>query len=179
MSPFGWVSESAQSRLLLVLIVLTVGVSARLGAAGAVLETLAAPRGIISYEFAWSAAGAAAVLDSWDANAKAAAMFVQGLDGLFLLLYPACLSLAVLRLGACLGGGWARAGLWLSWAVLLAAPFDAVENHGLVRQLISGPSALWARVSALCAIPKFALVGLGAGFLVVGALVGLGRRLRR
>ena len=177
MSPFGWVAESAQPRLLLSLTAMSLGLSVWLGVAGESLQTSEAPQGIVSYEFAWTELGAAAILDSWDAQARAAAMFVQGLDTLYLLVYPAWFSLAALRLGSRLGGGWRRSGLALSWAMLLAAPFDALENYGLVRQLIAGASEPLARMAALCAIPKFTLVGVATIFLAAGSCVWILRRM--
>ena len=51
-SPFAWISERAQPRLLATLTLLVVGLSLWLSSVGQALVTDAAPLGIVSYEFA-------------------------------------------------------------------------------------------------------------------------------
>jgi len=61
-----------------------------------------------------------------------------------------------------------RTGLALAWAVLLAAPLDAVENAALVWMLVQGPGDAAAAVAWACALPKFALVFAGLGYAAAG-----------
>jgi len=164
--------------VLLVLTLLVMALGVWLTAAGEPLNTEAAPQGIVSFEFAWSHDRSAEILDSWDASALAAAMFVQGLDALYLLAYPAWFSLAALRIGRRLGGAWSRRGLVVSWLVLLSAPLDTIENYALVRQLVEGPSQFYAQLAAWCALPKFALVAVAASFLAMAAVVWSVARVR-
>lgn len=167
MSPFSWVSERAQPGLLAVLTALFLALSVWLAAVNAPLVGPEAPYGIVSYELAGSAARAEAILASWSAEARAWAMLSLGLDYLYLLVYAAWLSLSALRLSAPLGSGWRRAGAALAWAVLAAAPLDALENHALVQQIASSASPAWARLAWWCAVPKFALAWLALAYLVV------------
>ncbi len=170
--PFGWLAPDRLGRTFAVLFALAFGLSLWLTALGAPLHTDAAPNGIVSFEFARSAAGARAILDSWDAPAREAAMLVQGVDFLYLLAYPAAFSLAAVLLGRRLGGTWQRASVPLAWAMWLAAPLDAVENLALIEQLRSGPSDGAAHLAWACAIPKFGLVFALTVFVLAG-LVGL------
>ena len=176
-TPFDWVRAEAKGRLLGALTVLVAASSALLFVLDRGLVTDAAPNGIVSFELAGSAARAGAILAAWSAEARQVAMLVQGFDYLYLLVYPAWFSLAADRLGGLLGGAWLRFGGGVSWLVLLAAPLDAVENWALVAQLLHGADDTRALVSLACAVPKFGLVALGAGFLLVGgAAFVLGRR---
>jgi hypothetical protein len=173
------VDERAQPRLLAVLTLLLLGLSLWLSGLGQALVTDAAPHGIVSYELARHLDRSSAMLASWSADARERAMLLQGIDALYLLVYPAWFSLAAARLGARLGGAWQRAGAAVSWAVLLAAPLDAVENHALVRQLLDGPTELHAQLAWWCAVPKFALVGVAAAFLLLAGGMWLARSVRR
>jgi hypothetical protein len=166
-SPFAWVGERAQPPLILTLTLLSLGLSLWLGVLGQALESPEAPNGIVSFELARHLDRSAAILVSWSASAREAAMLIQGLDYLYLLVYPAWFSACAARLGARLGGAWQRAGALVAWGVLLAAPLDAVENHALIAQLVDGASEANAQLAFWCALPKFALVGLGALFLFI------------
>ena len=174
-TPFGWVDQRAQPIALAVLTGLLVGTSIWLAAMGRALVTQDAPNGIVSYELAGSLVASDAIIRSWSPGASSIAMLSLGFDYLYLFVYPAWLSLAVVRSSASLGGAWARAGAATSWLVLAAAPLDAVENYSLVQQLIHGASELHAQVAWWCAVPKFALVALAAAFLV---MAGSARLLR-
>jgi len=163
--PFAWVDERSEGTLLAVLAVLGVVLSAALVRIGAPLVTDAAPSGIVSFEFAGSAAGARAILDSWTPLAREHAMLSLGLDYLYLAVYPAFISLACVWTARRIAP---RTGLALAWAVLLAAPLDAVENAALVWMLVQGPGDAAAAVAWACALPKFALVFAGLGYAAAG-----------
>lgn len=171
--PFAWMTASAQRRTLVWVGALVVACSVALQATSQSLATPAAPLGIVSFELAGSAAAAAAILESWPPRAREEALFSLGLDYLYLVLYPLFLSLACARLAQGRRGGAARAGGWLAWAVLAAAPLDAVENGALVALLWQGPGEGAARLAWLCAAPKFALVALALAYALgmLGALL--------
>jgi hypothetical protein len=177
-SPFGWVTERAQPGLLVGLTLLLVALSAWLLWLDQALVSPASPGGIVSYELAGHRDRSAAILGAWSASARSTAMLILGLDYLYLLVYPAWLSLAAARLGARLGGRWRRPGSKASWVVLGAAPLDAVENHALIQQLAHGPSALHAQLAWWCAVPKFALVAVALAFLALAGTAWLVARLR-
>lgn len=141
-----------------------------------VLHTPAAPRGIVSFELARTAATAGAILDSWNAQAREAAILLQGLDFLYLIVYPVWLSLLGLSLADVLGGAWQKVGLWVSTAVLLCAPFDAIENHALIAQLMRGPSDELAARGWFCASVKFAFFFAALAFIAAAGIVALVRR---
>ena len=129
--PFRWISESAQGRALALLAALLVLLSIALSAVGAALFTEAAPQGIVSYEFAGCAAGAERILGSWSAAAREHAMLSLGLDYLYLLVYPAFISLACVRVSRRLEGlrpGVARLGI--APVDLLAASVRAGSGEG-------------------------------------------------
>ncbi len=168
-SPFAWVSDSAQPRLLAALSLLLIVLSIWLTDLGRALINAEAPSGIVSYELAGHVDRSAAMIRSWSADARANAMLIQGIDSLYLLVYPAWFSLAACRLVARMGARWRRSGLLVAWAVLLAAPLDVLENHALTEQLMHGPSQFYAQLSWWCAVPKFALVGIASAFVLLAS----------
>ena len=176
--PFDWVYETARLRLLAVLSVLILVLSLWLTVLGQELNTAEAPNGIVTFELAASAERAGAILGSWDNSARTRAMLIQGIDFLYLFVYPAWFSLSIALVATAFGRLWLSAGSRLSWAVLCAAPLDAVENLALIRQLMQGPSEFSAQLAWWCAVPKFVLVLIALAYLV-SAGVGYGLTGRR
>lgn len=140
------------------------------------LRNEVASAGIVSFELAGSAERASAILASWDQGAREAAMLLQGLDYLYLLVYPALLYLLVARVGSRLGGAWEAASAGISRSVLLCCPLDAVENHALIAQLTGGAAESLARRAWLTAAAKFGLLSLAIAFLVAAAATSVLRR---
>jgi len=169
-SPFDWVNEAAQARLLAVLTLAFIVTSWWLTTVGAILFTDAAPTGIVSFELAGNLERSRAILESWNAHAHANALLVQGFDSLYLIVYPVWFSLACVLLAKKLKGRWLQAGMLVSWLILIAAPFDAVENYALIEQLLDGPSSFYAQTAWWAAVPKFALVALATFYLLAGAV---------
>lgn len=170
--PFRWVAAEGRGALLAVLTVLLVALSAALAILGAPLVSDAAPNGIVSFELAGSAERAGRIVASWSAHARERAALTLGLDYVYLLVYPAWLSLACLLTARRRSGAWQRGGLALAWLVLAAGLCDAVENAALLRILEAGASPAAARLAWLCAAVKFALV-LAAVLYLFGAHVAL------
>ena len=170
---FDWVAQRARGRVLVFLTLLLVGCSAWLLWMGQPLVTAEAPDGIVSFELAGTAERSEAILQSWSDDARSAALLIQGFDFLYLFVYSAWFSLAVHLASTRFDGRWGRIGTAISWAVLLAAPLDAVENHALNQQLLHGASDGYAQLALWCALPKFALVAVAAAFLVVSGLARL------
>ena len=169
-SPFAWVVPRHRGRLCLALTVLLVCSSLWLFTMDRSLASEEAPRGIVSFELAGDAGRSEAILSSWSGHARALALLIQGADYLYLIVYALWFSLAVQLLAQRLGGAWQKLGLGVSWLVLLAAPLDAVENYALIQQLLYGASAHYAAMAWWCAVPKFVLVGMAAGFLAIAGI---------
>lgn len=189
-APFATLPPAARGPLLAALTVGLAGLSLLLAVLDAPLAHAGAPHGIVSFELAGSRDAAAAVLAGWDDAERVRAGLALGLDAVYLLVYPAWLALAVGGLAARLsrgaGSGVAsaarragvRAGPVLAWAVLLAAPLDAVENAALAVQLLHGAGAAAARLAAACAAPKFALVAAAAAYVLAAGLASATDALR-
>ena len=171
--PFNWVNQEAQRPLFVCLTILLVCVSAWLFWMDRLLVTAAAPNGIVSFELAKSIERSAAILRSWSPQAQSAAMLIQGVDYLYLFIYPAWYSLAAAGAGALHGGAWQRMGVLTSWLILLAIPLDAIENYALIQQLLHGPTEAHALLAWGCAIPKFALVAIASVFVLVAVAAWL------
>lgn len=178
MDPFQWVADTAQPKVLGGLTLLLVATSLWLSSMGQSLITPEAPYGIVSYELAGTADRSDEIIRSWSVSAQAWAMLSLGLDYLYLLVYPAWFSLAAVRIGKRIGPVWQRYALAVSWAVLAAAPLDAVENYALIQQLMQGPSIFYAQLAWWCAVPKFGLVLIAAVFLLLAWSASVVSRLR-
>jgi hypothetical protein len=180
--PFEWVDDRAAPKLLAALALATAALSYALALIGEALITDAAPLGIVSFEFAGSGLRVERILSSWSSHARQQAMLSLGVDSLYLVLYPAFIALACVRVGIRLepsGSQLQRVGFGLAWLVLLAAPLDAVENYALIRLVTDGPADFWAQLARMCAIPKFTLVALGLVYAAVGYAASLALSLSR
>ena len=90
-----------------------------------------------------------------------------------LLLCPLSLALACGLVAARVGGAATRLGVLLAWSQLVAAPLDAVENVALLEVLLGAQGDAWPALARACALPKFAIVVAGLGYVVLGSAAGL------
>ena len=177
--PFDWIPAPSQGRVLAVLTGLLVATSTYLFALDRALVDPVVPHGIVSFELAATEARVAEILDTWSVQAKANALWIQKIDFLYLLIYPAWFGLAATFLSRSLGRRWQILGRLVAWGVLLAAPFDAIENFALIHQLLDGADAHHAQIARACAIPKFALVLVASLFLFLAGTTKLVEGIRR
>ena len=165
-TPFDWLNAPHRWIAFALLSAAALAAAAALSKQGAGLVTPQAPYGVLSYEFAWNAARAEAILGSWSDRTHDAVRQIR-LDFGFLLLYPLAFSLGCAALAGSPRGSYPLLGAILAWAVLAAAPLDALENYALLRMLARSPSDSLARLAALCAGLKFALVLASLAYIVL------------
>jgi hypothetical protein len=171
---FTWLPSQYRWAVLATLLAGTVAFAYKLKTQGEPLVTADAPRGILTYEFAWSRSGVELILRSWS-SLKDVARRQLRLDFGFLVFYPLLLSLACAMMAESPHNGTAVVGVFISWAVLGSGPLDAVENLALLRMLDAGASGGLARLAGWCAGIKFLLVFSCLGYLMLqgaGILVG-------
>ncbi|MCX2980273.1 hypothetical protein EYC98_05245 [Halieaceae bacterium IMCC14734] len=174
--PFLWLNPKSLPRLLVVLTLVLLALSAWMLALDQTLVNEQAPQGIVSFELAGNADKAARILAVWAAPQREQAMFMQGMDNLYLLVYPTWLALTLTLLASGLGPRSQRLAQGLAWLVLFAIPLDLTENYALLVQLRHGASNHWAALALLCAVPKFGLVALAAASCLV---LGIARLIQR
>lgn len=133
------------------------------------------PGGIFALEFAWTAARAGEVLSAWR-DLEAAVRAQTGWDFVFLLCYPLALSLGCAMLADAEANPVPFIGAFVAWAVLAAAPLDAVENLAMLRMLDHGASEALAKLAGWCAGLKFTLLLAAAGYLLLAGTATLLRR---
>ncbi len=167
--PFTWLSPRGQRHAFAILAPLTVAVMVALDAIGRPLMTDAAPLGIVSFEFAGDVATATRMLEGWGEAGRVRAGLSLGLDYLFLVLYASAIGLGCLRVAR-------PAGPALAWGQIGAALLDAVENFALIRLLLGSDNAVWPTLAWGCAAVKFALVGAGLAYVLLGLPFVLVRR---
>lgn len=171
-SPFSWINEQAKVRVFVVLLLFT----AALSVAGFCInrslneKTTSPYGGIVCFELAGSRERADKIVACWSDATRKDAFLGLGFDYLYLLVYPLTISLAC-HLTARRDQRFARrtwiVGAILSWLVLAAAPLDATENFALIKVLKSSSGDFWPALASWCAIPKFALILIGAGYVIV------------
>jgi hypothetical protein len=181
-SPFSWINEQAKGRVFVALLLLTLAVFVALGIQGYDLNNQVAPYGIISFELAGARAAANGIVASWSPphlDVRVDAFINLGVDYLFLFLYPLTISLAC-HLTARRDQKFTRrtwiVGAILSWLVLAATPLDATEDYALIKVLKSTSGDFWPALARWCAIPKFGLIVIGAGYVIVWWVLELGRK---
>ena len=129
----------------------------------------AVPGGILSYEFAWNQSRAQTILESWKTLYHILKKQLL-LDFGFLIVYPLFLSLACAMLSDSPVNKMAVVGIFISWAIIVAGPLDAVENIALYRMINNGASNILAQVAGWCAGLKFLLVYASLGYILLQSL---------
>lgn len=179
--PLEFISERARKPLFLVLLLWTFGLFAVMQILNRPLITDAAPSGIVSFEFAPTPERAFQIMVSWDNQASNQALIIRpllyaafglGFDYLFMPSYALIIALGVLLAMGRQRGWFASFGAWIGWGSLAAALFDATENFALFRTLLYWQADTpWPQIAFWCASVKFALIGLGVGYALLGALL--------
>lgn len=132
------------------------------------LKTEAAPLGILSFEFAGTAANAQRMVASWNDGARDAAQLGLWVDFLFIPAYSSAIAL----------GCWLvrrrwrdhRVGVVLAYLQPVAGLLDMVENVSLLRILDGQVTEGLAATAWWCAAVKFAIVAAGLIFLLASVL---------
>lgn len=173
-SPFYWLDPVQQVWLFWTVIVLIGAVYAGLASLERMLKRRG--HGIVAFELAGSRARADAILAAWGEEGRMRAAVLQGLDYLFLLLYPLAIGLGCVMVAHRLEAlpVLAAAGMLLAWAQFGAALLDAVENYALIRLLFGDGGHTWAPLARRCALVKFAIVLLGIFYVLAGYLLSFG-----
>jgi pimeloyl-ACP methyl ester carboxylesterase len=134
--------------------------------------------GILDFELAGSRSEAREIVADWGSKGHGAAQLSLWLDFLYLLAYGAFLTLAVAAVrDLAERQGWRRfasVGARLLYFPAAAAGLDAIEDVGLLLALGGHGGDFAPGLAAVCAVGKFALIGIALAYL----LGGLVRRAR-
>jgi hypothetical protein len=137
--------------------------------------------GIIPFELAGTTERAREILDSWGRQGRSAARNSLLLDYLFPPTYATLQALICDAIAAGLTKrgrrSLAAAGPMIGWSQLAAAGFDYAENSALLL-VLAGRDRRAPRVARRAALAKFALITLGEGYILVGAVDAGVARLR-
>ena len=171
--PFNRFSNSVLWPTLLIVLFLSLLLLIAMSLVDRKLKTNAAPRGIVSFELAGNLAKGQQILESWNTQGKMYAAFSLGLDYLFLIVYALFISVACVLVARHLIPSyirWAKLGYILGWSQFLAAFLDGIENFALIRFLLGSHIQAWPVIAGWCAIVKFAIVGAGLVYILVGLM---------
>jgi hypothetical protein len=170
--PCSWIPERVRPRFFAVALLLTLAVLVALQRLGAPLRTAAATSGIVSFELAGTLSAAQEILRSWGVQGEKNAGINLGLDYLFLFAYAASIGLAcILVADKFRGDSPIRVvGVLLSWALIVAATLDGIENYALISLLLGSINAALPALARSAALVKFALVFLGLLYVVLAGV---------
>ncbi|MCU0391267.1 MAG: hypothetical protein MUE81_09125 [Thermoflexibacter sp.] len=161
------------------LLIATILVQSILAITGNSLKTLAAPMGILSYEFALNIENAQFIVNSWDKHALIAASFNIGFDYLFLFCYSTTIAFACIWLANLIGNvTFAKIAYGLAWLQWIAACLDGIENAALYIFLLSPTQAICPPIAFWCATFKFLLVIMGILYILIASIFLLIKRIK-
>jgi hypothetical protein len=145
-----------------VVVVVLVGVAFSLAPAGDGVGD------IVRLELAGSESAANDVIDEWSERDRGNAAFGVGIDYLYLVAYGVLIAAGCIWAGRVL----ARPGLGTlaAWGAFVAAGLDAIENIGMLNLVRGDVESPWPQLAATCATPKFVLLGLSLGLVVVAGV---------
>ena len=167
-TPFFWINPLHHGSIFWLLTLLTLTLLVILTLLGREMKQRGAD--IVQFELAGTLARAERILDDWGEVGRMHAAVIQGLDYLFLTVYPLAIGLGCVLVAERWGAPFAALGMALAWAQFGAATLDAVENYALIRLLLGDRSPRWPPLARWCALPKFAIVAAGLVYVLVGAV---------
>lgn len=177
--PFAQLPFHQQRLLFLILLVLTLLVMGILTWMGRPLTKAGAS--IVDFELAGTLAKSQAIMKVWgEANVLQIARQQTYVDFVFLVLYSLTIALgcglAARQFSP--GSGLATVGLYLAWAQFAAGLLDAIEDVALLALLQGAQNPSLPFIARWCALPKFAIVGLGVTYVLIGGLSWVVQRRR-
>lgn len=175
--PYQWLSEKLQNRAFIIAVPLALLAMAIEQITGAPLRTSVAPSGILSFEFAGTLALAQAMVRSWGQLGQIYAGLNLGFDFVFIITYVIAIGLGCVIVAR--GGFLPSVGIILAWALIVAGGLDCIENYNLIQILVGLGQESNAAIALWCAIPKFAIVGLGLAYFIIGGAIGLVWKVRQ
>ncbi|GEM_PF-1810874 len=167
----------ANKRIFLVILALFIPMVVALSVLDTGLRNSVTPLGIVSFELCGFSRNCEAALEAWNGHQKNIVMLIQGLDYLFLILYPALIAICIQSLGA-------RAFEWQTInkpavAVCMAmAAADAIENYALIQIVLNDSVGVYGVVASSFASIKFTFVAAGI-FWIIALCIVLAMRKRR
>jgi hypothetical protein len=175
--PYGLLRVRWLLALSTVSIVLAIAYGSFLRQQGAPLLKLL-KNGIVTLELPWDSERAQQLVAALGEDGIRIATLQVQLDFAFLLLYPIALSTTCALFARHVGPVLGRLGMVMAWAVLMAAPLDAIENLAILKMLGGHTAAPWPMLSTICAAAKFSLVIGALLYAAAGAVAWTLRALR-
>ena len=168
-SPLYKLSKQAENKLTVVLLILLPIFIAIMRFFDTPLRNDVAPNGIVSFELAKQLSVSESIINSWDTHARTSAGMSMGFDFLFLIIYASFIAILMHKLNEIVWKNtkFYKLGILLTWGVLLAAIFDAIENSALMQLLLGDLQQTWTSIAFYFASMKFVLLILGVLFIVV------------
>lgn len=162
--PLFSLSPTTLGWLFIILLIATVLLFLRLETLGRRLKTSVAPLGITSLEMSRSSSHSAAIIDSWDEDAREDARRHLCLDFFFIPVYTTALAILGLMSARWFADkgltGLSTLAMWLAWGQWIAGLFDYASSSTLLRILQMHPDIpeRLPNLAGWCARAKFFLI---------------------
>ena len=131
------------------------------------------PDGIIGFELVKNIHDARIMLDVWGDTGRIAAAFSLGIDYLFLISYSLFLGLLSFHFARKFEGRLrllSKTGYFMSWLIIVAGIYDAIENFALLKIMLGCQLSIWAITAWFFATVKFAIVFIVIAYLVLSLI---------
>lgn len=146
----------------LLLLTVTLGISALFYHWDQALRHPGAPFGIVSLELAWSLAGVHQVIDPWTESARQIFLQLTIADYVYMVCYSTLLAVICLLLGRWSAARgrvhWSHFWEGAAWWPWIAAGCDAIENAASLGLLLLQPVDPWPLVMSAAASVKFVIL---------------------
>lgn len=172
--PFKWITDSKLKWLFVISLVVTLIFFQIMNILNLPLKNDTTLLGIISFEFAGKISSAQNMIQSWNEVEKNIAGISLGFDYLFLVSYALTICLGcvfVTRSFSQQNKLLINFGAILAYAQFVAAILDSIENYALIKILLGSQQEMLAVVAYWCALPKFVIVVIGVGYIVLGLVL--------
>ena len=131
------------------------------------------PYGIVDLELAGTPDRVTAILNAWGPGLIKRAVVNTRIDFIFLTCYGLFLFGVVQATARWFAGRWAKAGIWLSRAMIIAALFDAIENILMLKMLNGSLGKELVASTYMFASVKFLLLLVGITYILFSILARL------
>ena len=135
--------------------------------------------GIMDFELAFTQATASTILTAWGASLQAIVLRGTYVDFGYIVFYGLLLFSVTPLISRTLKGRWQNIGLIFAFVPLIAGAFDVIENINLIIMLNNPLSfaATIPMIASLCATIKFTFLLVSIGFVAIGGIVWIIRKL--
>ena len=180
-SPFSKFATQFEKKGIFMLLPLLIGLILVMHYFDTFLVNIICKNGIVSFELAKDLNTSAAILHSWNEQAKIAAGLSMGFDFLFLITYSSFIALLIYKLNRRLWKvhSFYCVGNILIWSTLVMGLADSIENIALIKLLLGDLQQHWSSIAYYFAMLKFSILLICVLYIVCNSVYLLVKKIRK